>query len=259
MYLEKFDLSGRKAVVTGGGRGIGAEISRALAEAGAEVVILDIDGATAEQTALELTAAGHAAHHRQVDLTKADIVEALAQEIAQTIGSIDILVNNAGIVLVVEPLDTSVEDWKRTMEVNVDAVFFCSQAFGRRMVERKSGSIVNVGSLAGFGGLRPQNPLPYCTSKGAVHTLTKALAVAFAPSNVRVNAIAPSYIATNMTDQAEVGEQVQAWAKVWMDMTPMGRFGKAEEVAAAVLFLASDAASYCTGAILPVDGGYGSL
>ncbi|WP_176596510.1 MULTISPECIES: SDR family NAD(P)-dependent oxidoreductase [Sphingobium] len=255
MYLERFRLDGRRALVTGGGRGIGAEIARALAEAGAEVVIVDIDGETAQQTASALVAAGRVAHHRQADLTQADRVEALAEDV----GPIDILVNNAGIVLVMDPLETTAAAWKRTMEVNVDAVFYCSQAFGRRMVERGAGSIVNIGSLAGFGGLRPQNPLPYCTSKGAVHTLTKSLAVAFAPHNVRVNAVAPSYIAAPMTDPAEIGGEVRAWAEVWMDMTPMGRFGKQEEVAAAVLFLASDAASYCTGAIVPVDGGYGSV
>jgi NAD(P)-dependent dehydrogenase (short-subunit alcohol dehydrogenase family) len=259
MYFDKFGLSGRKAAVTGGGRGIGAEIARALAEAGAEVIILDIDAETAEETATELTADGHVAHYRQVDLTKPDVVEALVVDLLDSVGPIDILVNNAGIVLVVDPLETSAEDWKRTMEVNVDAVFYCSQAFGRQMIKRGSGSIVNIGSLAGFGGLRPQNPLPYCTSKGAVHSLTKSLAVAFAPHNVRVNAVAPSYIATAMTGPEKIGGQVQEWAKVWIDMTPMGRFGRAEEVAAAVLFLASDAASYCTGVILPVDGGYGSI
>jgi len=259
MYLKRFRLDGRRAVVTGGGRGIGAEIARALAEAGAEVVIVDIDGATAEQTASALTDSGHIAHYRQADLTKVDLVETLAADITLKVGPIDILVNNAGIVLVMDPLETTAEAWKRTMEVNIDAVFYCSQSFGRRMVDQGSGSIVNVGSLAGFGGLRPQNPLPYCTSKGAVHAFTKTLAVAFAPHKVRVNAVAPSYIAAPMTDPEKVGGQVQEWAKVWMDLTPMGRFGRAEEVAAAVLFLASDAASYCTGAILPVDGGYGSI
>jgi len=259
MYLEKFRLDGRRAVVTGGGRGIGADISRALAEAGAEVVIVDIDGTTAEQTASTLTAAGHVAYHRQADLTKADLVETLADNITREIGRIDILVNNAGIVIVMDPLETSVEAWKRTMEVNVDAVFYCSQAFGRRMVEQRSGSIVNIGSLAGFVATRPQNPVPYATSKGAVHMLTKSLAVAMAPHNVRVNAVAPSYIATPMTSEETAGGELEAWVKVWMDMTPMGRFGQPQEVAAAVLFLASEAASFCTGAILPVDGGYGSI
>lgn len=259
MYLDKFRVTGRRALVTGGARGIGAEIAAALAEAGAEVIIVDIDGLAAEQTALVLREAGHAVDHRRADLTDAQAVNALAEEIREHVGAVDILVNNAGIVLLADPLETSAEDWKRTMEVNVDAVFYCSQAFGRHMVERRSGAIVNLGSLAGFGGLRPQNPLPYSSSKGAVHTLTKALAVAFAPYNVRVNAVAPSYIVTPMTDPEKAGGEFQAWAKIWMDMTPMQRFGQAQEVAAAVLFLASDAASYCTGAILPVDGGYGSV
>src|SRR5437867_3913637 len=123
MYLERFRLNGRIAMVTGGGRGIGAEIARALAEAGAEVVIVDIDGETAERTASALNAAGRVAHYRQADLSKADLVEALADDITNSIGVIDILVNNAGIVLVADPLETSADDWKRTMEVNTDAVY----------------------------------------------------------------------------------------------------------------------------------------
>jgi len=259
MYLEKFSLHGRRALVTGSGRGIGAEIARALAEAGAEVVIVDIDGAAAEEAASVLRSDGHAAHHRQVDLSDADAVEALAEDVTNSVGAIDILVNNAGIVLVADPLETSAADWKRTMEVNSDAVFYCSKAFGSRMKKEGSGSIVNIGSLAGIVATRPQNPVAYATSKGAVHMLTKSLAVALAPHGVRVNAVAPSYVASAMIDPEKASGEFAEWYRVWMDMTPMARLGQPEEVASAVLFLASDAASFCTGAILPVDGGYGSI
>ncbi|MBO9377126.1 glucose 1-dehydrogenase [Sphingomonas histidinilytica] len=259
MYLDKFNLAGRKALVTGGARGIGAEIAHALAEAGAEVVIVDIDGAGAASAAAALEAGGHAIHHRSADLSNADTVEALAEEICRTIGVIDILVNNAGIVIVTDPLETSEDDWKRTMSVNTDAVYYCAKAFGRRMKEKGSGSIVNIGSLAGMVATRPQNPVAYATSKGAVHMLTKSLAAAFAPHGVRVNAVAPSYIASAMIDPEQASGEFAEWYRVWMDMTPMARLGKPEEVASAVLFLASDAASFCTGAILPVDGGYGSI
>ncbi|AMK24348.1 MULTISPECIES: SDR family NAD(P)-dependent oxidoreductase [unclassified Sphingobium] len=259
MYLERFRLDGRKAVVTGGGRGIGAEISRALAEAGAEVVIVDIDAETAERSASALNAAGLAAHHRQADLSDADRVEALAEDIAGAIGVVDILVNNAGIVLVSDPLETSVEDWKRTMEVNTDAVYYCSKAFGRRMKDKGAGAIVNIGSLAGFVATRPQNPVAYATSKGAVHMLTKSLAVAFAPHGIRVNAVAPSYVASDMIDPEKASGEFAEWYRIWMDMTPMARLGQPHEIASAVLFLASEAASFCTGVVLPVDGGYGSI
>lgn len=259
MYLSKFDLTGRRAIVTGGAQGIGLEIARALAEAGADIIIVDIDNDSAERATQTLAIAGHRAHYRTADLADAAAVETLADEISQAIGEVDILINNAGIAIVTDPLDTSVEDWKRTMAVNTDAVYFCAKAFGRRMMAKGKGAIVNIGSLAGMVATRPQNPVAYATSKGAVHMLTKSLAVAFASHGVRVNAVAPSYVASTMIDPEKASGEFAEWYRVWMDMTPMARLGQPDEVASAVLFLASDAASFCTGAILPVDGGYGSI
>jgi len=259
MYLEKFRLDGRRALVTGAGRGIGAAVARALAEAGAEVVIADIDGDAAVRMAATLEAAGYRAHGRQADLSQAPLVERLADEVCATVGVIDILVNCAGIAIVTDPLDTSEDDWKRTMSINTDGVYYCSKAFGRRMKEQGAGAIVNIGSLAGFVATRPQNPVAYATSKGAVHMMTKSLAVAFAPHGVRVNAVAPSYVASDMIDPEKASGEFAEWFRIWMDSTPMARLGQPEEIASAVLFLASDAASFCTGAVLPVDGGYGSI
>jgi NAD(P)-dependent dehydrogenase (short-subunit alcohol dehydrogenase family) len=257
MYMDKFSLSGRRAVVTGGGRGIGAAISWGLAEAGAEIVIVDIDAQSADGTTRKLAEAGHKASYRQADLTRSDVVNALAEEVRVSAGPIDILVNNAGVIIVADAIDTTDDAWRRTMSVNIDAAFFCSRAFGSQMVARRTGAIVNVGSICGAVATVPQNSVPYIASKGALHMLTKSLACAWAPHNVRVNAVAPGYIETEMTGPFR--ESNRAWFDRWTDMTPMGRLGRPDEVAAAVLFLASDAASYCNGSVLFVDGAYTSL
>lgn len=257
MFMERFRLDGRRAVVTGAGRGIGAMIAQALSEAGAEIVVVDVDPNSAADTAGKLTAAGHKAHYRQADLTSPEIVEALCADVEAAVGPVDILVNNAGIVIVKSPLDTEADEWLKTMDVNVNAMFYCSKAFGGRMVERGGGAIVNLGSICGFVATVPQNTPSYIASKGAVHLMTKSLACAWADSKVRVNAVAPGYVESEMTGPFR--KEFPHWYDRWINMTPMGRLAKADEIASAVLFLASDAASYCTGSILSVDGGYTSL
>jgi galactitol 2-dehydrogenase (L-tagatose-forming) len=257
MFMERFRLDGRRAVVTGAGRGIGAIIARALAEAGAEIVIVDVEAYSAVETAGKLTAKGHKVHPRQADVIKPEVVDALRADIESTVGPVDILVNNAGIGIVKSPLETEVDLWLRTMDVNVNAMFYCSKAFGAGMVARGAGAIVNLGSICGFVATVPQNSPSYITSKGAVHLMTKSLACAWAKYNVRVNAVAPGYILSEMT--RPLREEFPHWHDRWIDMTPMERLGKPDEIASAVLFLASDAASYCTGTILSVDGGYTSL
>lgn len=257
MMLERFGLKDRRAVVTGGGRGLGRVIASTLADAGAEVVVLDLDGGAAESVGAELTSAGHVAHAFAIDVTKQDDVEALQRRIESEIGEVDVLVNNAGIVIVKDALETSGDEWRRTMNVNVNAMFYCSQSFGRAMVARGRGAIVNIGSLCGIVSTVPQNTPSYIASKGAVHMLTKSLATGWAKSGVRVNAVAPAYLETEMTTPFRA--EKPDWFERWESMTPMGRLGGLEEVASAVLFLASDAASYTTGAILSVDGGYTAL
>jgi NAD(P)-dependent dehydrogenase (short-subunit alcohol dehydrogenase family) len=257
MSLEKFDLSGRRAVVTGAGRGIGATIATTLADAGAEIVVVDIDHSAAEETAAVITSRGGVAYARATDLTEPERVEELATEIERHLGAVDILINNAGIVIVKGPLETESSDWLKTMNVNVNAMFYCSKAFGRAMVERKNGAIVNIGSICGIVATVPQNTPSYIASKGAVHMMTKSLAAAWARFNVRVNAVAPGYVETDMT--IPFRPQMPDWFDKWEEMTPMGRLAQPHEIASAVHFLASDAASYCTGAILSVDGGYTAL
>lgn len=253
MYLELYRLKDRVAVVTGGGRGIGQEIGRALGEAGARIVVADIDPATREAAAAHLRDEGVEAVAMPVDVTDTASVNALAEAVMDQFGRVDILVNNAGVSRLTDALDMTDDEWRWVMEVNANAVFWCARAFGRHMVAAGKGSIVNLGSMSGLIINRPQFAAHYMASKAACHHITKALAVEWATKGVRVNAIAPGYIGTEMTMQLKTMPEVYAKN---VEMTPMGRFGEPREIASTALFLASDASSYFTGSILSVDGGY---
>lgn len=165
----------------------------------------------------------------------------------------DILVNSAGIARLNTALETPDDEWRAVMDVNVNGMFWCCRAFGRHMVAARKGSIVNLGSMSGLIINHPQTAPSYMASKGAVHMLTKALAAEWAKSGVRVNAVAPGYVATDMT--LKMRERPELF-NVWLEMTPMGRLGDTSEIAASVLYLASPASGYVTGAILLIDGGY---
>lgn len=253
MYMNKLQLDGRLAVVTGGGRNIGLAIAEALAEAGARLVLLDRDAAVLEAGKAELAGKGHAATGFVVDVVRSDDMQRLADRIAADHGGVDILVANAGIgCLPTAAEDVSDQDWLTMNDVNVNGVFWCNRAFGRHMLTRGSGAIVNVGSMSGLIVNRPQGQSHYNVSKAAVHHLTRSLAAEWADRGVRVNAVAPTYIETAMTAHAEAS----GLADIWRRDTPMRRLGQAHEVASVVHFLASDAASLVTGAIVPVDGGF---
>lgn len=250
MYLQKFSLTGRTAVVTGGGQGIGFSCAQALGEAGARVVVAEllperVDSAVAQLRALGIDAVGET-----LDVTDSAAVAAVAAKYPDS----EILVNNAGVAKSdVRAEDTSDEHWAFHMRVNVDGVFYCCREFGRNMLAAGRGSIVNIGSMSGFIVNKPQPQSFYNASKAAVHHLTKSLACEWAPRGVRVNAVAPTYIETPLT---KFGMQNKAMADMWLEMTPMGRVGQPEEIASVVLFLASDAASLLTGSIVAADGGY---
>ncbi len=253
MYLEKFRLDGRTAFVTGGGRGIGLAAAHAFAEAGARVVVSDRDEAVLASGLGSLEQAGHPSRGELLDVTRSDEVERVAAEINRE-HPVDILFANAGITGPDQPGET-MEDatWLGMMDVNLNGVFWSCRAFGRHMLARGRGSVVTTGSMSGLISNRPQRQAHYNAAKAAVHHMTRSLAGEWAERGVRVNGIAPGYIDTAMSGAAL---RIPALADIWMDNTPMRRAGTAEEVAAVALFLASDASSLMTGAIVVADAGY---
>ena len=255
MYIEKLKLDGRVAVVTGGGQGIGAACAQALGEAGAKVVIAELQPDRAQDCVARLASLGIEAEAVPLDVTKSADVDRAATQIVGKYGRVDILVNNAGVAKSdVRAEDTSVDHWRFHMNVNLDGLFWCCRAFGRQMLNQGSGSIVNIGSMSGLIVNKPQPQSFYNASKAAAHHLTKSLAAEWGAKGVRVNAVAPTYIETPLTSFGIEGNPEMY--KTWLEMTPMARVGQPEEIASVVHFLASDAASLVTGAIVVADGGY---
>ena len=254
MYLEKFRLGGKTAIVTGGGQGIGLACVEALAEAGARVVIADRDARLAEAAKAELKKQDYDIEAINMDVTNsADVAEA-ADRLTSRYGKVDILVNNAGIARSETPAESVTDEhWLNVLDVNLNGTFWCCRAFGRHMLQAKAGAIVNVGSMSGFIVNKPQEQSYYNASKAAVHHLTKSLAAEWGARGVRVNAVAPTYIETPLNAFVKSNPKMY---DAWIGGTPMARLGKVEEIASVVLFLASDAASLMTGSIVLVDGGY---
>lgn len=246
------DLRGRTAIVTGSTKGIGRAIAEAFARAGMRVVVNSRTEADCAALAAELHRAGGEGVPLAADLTRPEAVREFARRAAEALGRVDVLVNNAGGTLVAPSESLAEADWRRTLEVNLTACFLMSQEIGRRMIAQGRGSIINVSSITGSAAF-PQR-LAYCVAKAGVDMLTKVLAIEWARHGVRVNAIAPGYVETEMVRELSargVIDQTRLAGR-----TPLGRLGTPEEVAGAALYLASDGASYVTGAVLPVDGGW---
>ena len=248
--LDAFRLDHRVAIITGGAQGIGLEAARLFVAAGARVVLADRDGAAAAAAAHALGAAATAVACDVADETQ---VALLFDGTVAAHGRLDILVNNAGMALRRPTVDLSLADWQRVVDVNLTGAFLCARAAGRQMLAQGGGAVVNTASIFGIsgGGLYPN--ISYQATKGAVVNMTRALAVEWAAGGIRVNAVAPTWTDTGfiapLTAQPELVERIRA-------VTPMRRLATAQEVANAILFLASPAASMVTGVVLPVDGGF---
>jgi len=251
--LSMFDLKGEKAIVTGGGQGLGREMALALAEAGADVAVVQRRVEVAEETAAEIRKLGRDSFAMKVDVSRTDDIRNMVAAAKDRFGKIDILINNAGIAHHVSAEELSEEDWDRMIDINLKGVFLGSQMVGREMIKQKKGSIINIASMSGFIVNRPQPQTHYNTAKAAIVMLTKSLAMEWAKYNIRVNAIAPGYIKTPLLAQnlgpGKIGEE-------WVKLTPMGRLGEPFELKGLALFLASKASSFVTGTTIVIDGGY---
>lgn len=254
--MEKFRLNGKKAIVTGGLRGIGKAIAVGLNEAGADVAIVDRDTVDQAKKLLEeIKDMGRNSIYLIADVSKKEDVQNMVDQVMGKWGRIDILVNNVGICINAPAEDMTEEEWDKVIDVNLKSVFLCSQAVGRVMIEQKSGSIINIGSMSGYIVNYPQPQVSYNAAKAGVHMMTKCLATEWAPHNIRVNAIAPGYTQTGLLDSflEKYPEEAQ---KYWIDPAVQERIGLPEEQVGAAVYLASDASTYTTGEVITIDGGY---
>jgi 3-oxoacyl-[acyl-carrier protein] reductase len=242
------DCSGKNALVTGGGRGIGKEIALRLALAGANVAICDVDLATAQATAAEIEALGRKSLALKTDVSKADDVAAMFVSFLEVFPTIDILVNNAGITRDNLIMRMKEEDWDLVLTVNLKSAFLCCKEASRPMIKARSGKIINIASVVGVSGNASQ--VNYSASKAGLIGITKTLAKEFATRNIQVNAVAPGFIQTAMTEKLSPEAKEKMSAPI-----PMQRMGFPVDVANAVLFFASPLSDYVTGCVLPVDGG----
>jgi gluconate 5-dehydrogenase len=255
---QLFDLSGRTALVTGGGRGIGRHLALGLAEAGADVFVASRKLASCEETAAAVRALGRRGEAFACDLSQPDEIERLADRVLAAVPRLHVLVNDAGIVWGAPTLDYPLAGWDKVFAVNVRGLWILSQRVARHMRDQGGGSIVHVSSISGLrGDFEADVPaIAYNASKGAVITLTKDMAVKLAPHGIRVNGIAPGPFLTDMMRHLTVDEET---LRAFHRRVPLGRSGGEDDIKGAVVFLASDAAAFVTGHTLVVDGGMRAL
>lgn len=254
--IDRFRLDGRTALITGGAQGIGEAYSFALGEAGAKIAIVDINLPKAEETAHRLEAKGITAIAIKADVTRENDVDQMVKTIIDKWGELTIGVNNAGIGAWRDSLVQDFSEWKKVIDLNLDAVFLCSQREAREMVRKGYGKIINTASMSAHISNTPQNQAAYNSSKAGVLHLTRSLAAEWAPKNICVNSISPGYTKTELVDKLLDTPEGKAIHSQWMQMTPMGRMAKTEDLQGAVVYLASSASDFMTGADLVIDGGY---
>ncbi len=249
--LDKFSMKGKNLLVTGGARGIGRAVAEGFADAGASLGIADIDLDQTEAAAKEI-AATHGVETLTIrcDVTDQAQVVQMVDKFAGRFGRIDVLFNNAGICINNNAELMTAEQWHRVMDININGIFYVAQEVGKRMIAQGGGSIVNTASMAATMVVWPQPQVAYNASKGAVVMLTKSMAAEWAKYHIRVNCISPGYTRTELTDAIR-----KDWRDYWTSVIPMGRMAEVDELVGAVLYLASDAATYTTGTDLIVDGG----
>jgi NAD(P)-dependent dehydrogenase (short-subunit alcohol dehydrogenase family) len=246
------NLNGKIAIVTGGGTGLGRIASLAFASAGAQVIIASRTLEKCKKVAQEIRDLGQSALAVKADVTSASDVSALASTAEEKFGTIDILLNNAGITTTSLCVDHSEEVWKNIIDTNLNGTFLCSREVAKGMIRRRSGRIINMGSILSNYGMATRTA--YCASKAGIAHFTKALAIELGPYNITVNAIGPNVTITDLNRES-IKKTPQLYQNI-LERTPLGRFGKEEDIAGVLVFLASPAAAYITGQTIYVDGGY---
>ncbi len=253
---ELFDLQGKIAIVTGGGKGIGFKMAEGLAEAGANIVLCSRRLENCQKAAVEIAKRGVRTLALKCDVKLPSDIQSVVDAAVKEFGRIDILVNNSGANWGAAAEEYPLEGWQKVMETNMTGTFLFSQYAGRVMIQQKKGSIINIASIMGMIGMEAEvaDAIAYSASKGALITFTKDLAAKWARYNIRINAIAPGWFPTDMSRWVLENQGVKLTSHI-----PMRRFGEGDELKGATVFLASEASSYVTGAVLPVDGGYVSI
>ena len=246
-----FDLSGEVGIITGSAQGLGEQMTIALAEAGAKVILVDINLEKLQKVEERIKKLGGECIAVKTDVTDPLQVDNMVNVAVKKFGRIDILINNAGVVSNYPAEDIPKDEWDKVINVNLTGVFLCTQRAGRQMIKQRKGSIINISSMSGLIVNRPQPQLHYNVSKSGVIMLTKSFAAEWAKYNIRVNAIAPGYMRTPLVDKV-----YPRYGKDWVKYIPMGRIGDPSEIKGPALFLASRASSYMTGSVLVMDGGY---
>jgi len=249
--FSEFDLTGKVAIVTGAGRGMGYHIALALAKYGADLVVCSRTVSELKRTGTEIENLGRRVLIQQVDVTKIPEIHAMVEQSMKAFSHIDILVNNAGVNITQWAVDVTEEAWDRVIDTNLKALFFCAQAVGKVMIRQKNGKIINMSSQTGTVAI-PQRAA-YCSSKGGVNQLTKLLAIEWAKYNINVNAIAPTFIETPFTKPMFEKEDFREYV---LGNIPLGRVGHPQDVVGAVIYLSSEASNLVTGHVLLIDGGW---